>query len=108
LSKRIYGAWAKSSPDGPKVMQKATEEKLCNEASAGKKVSSGMISATFPNHGINILPAPSIVNYSHPAPYRVHEKQWNRQFFQVSILFLVCLLVFKPEVLVDAEHSETI
>jgi hypothetical protein len=26
LSKRIYGAWAKSSPDGPKVMQKATEE----------------------------------------------------------------------------------
>jgi hypothetical protein len=26
LSKRIYGAWAKSSADGPKVMQKATEE----------------------------------------------------------------------------------
>jgi hypothetical protein len=26
LSKRIYGEWAKSSPGGPKVMQKATEE----------------------------------------------------------------------------------
>jgi hypothetical protein len=26
LSKRIYGAWAKSSSNGPKVMQKATEE----------------------------------------------------------------------------------
>jgi hypothetical protein len=26
LSKRIYGAWEKSSPDGPKVMQIATEE----------------------------------------------------------------------------------
>jgi hypothetical protein len=26
LSKRIYGARAKSFPDGPKVMQKATEE----------------------------------------------------------------------------------
>jgi hypothetical protein len=26
LSKRIYCAWANSSPDGPKVMQKATEE----------------------------------------------------------------------------------
>jgi hypothetical protein len=26
LSKRFYGAWTKSSPDGPKVMQKATEE----------------------------------------------------------------------------------
>jgi hypothetical protein len=26
MSKRIYGVWAKSSPDGPKVMQKATEE----------------------------------------------------------------------------------
>jgi hypothetical protein len=26
LSKRIYGAWAKSSPDAPEIMQKATEE----------------------------------------------------------------------------------
>jgi hypothetical protein len=26
LRKRIYGAWEKSSPDGPKVTQKATEE----------------------------------------------------------------------------------
>jgi hypothetical protein len=26
LSKKIYGAWAKSSPDDPKVMQKDTEE----------------------------------------------------------------------------------
>jgi hypothetical protein len=26
LSKRIYGAWAKSSPDGPEVLQKVTEE----------------------------------------------------------------------------------
>jgi hypothetical protein len=26
LSKKIYGAFAKSSPDAPKVMQKATEE----------------------------------------------------------------------------------
>jgi hypothetical protein len=26
LSKRIYGAWATSYPDDPKVMQKATEE----------------------------------------------------------------------------------
>jgi hypothetical protein len=26
MSKRIYGAWVKSSPDGPKVIQKATLE----------------------------------------------------------------------------------
>jgi hypothetical protein len=26
LSKKIYGAWAKSSPGSPEVMQKATEE----------------------------------------------------------------------------------
>jgi hypothetical protein len=26
LSKKIYGAWAKLSPGGPKVMQKAIEE----------------------------------------------------------------------------------